>query len=168
MPAQSSKLIPVGFLIVLCSVTRSSLHHSPSSGTGSTHMWCLLLLHVEINHLQSILTHCQPSLFPLSCQDIVTAEWAGKSISWRSQSRQHFSLITLNFLLYDMQKKPLTNPSCCLFHLLGCCLDWVSRCGRTGFGFLKATAGLTWRTAMEKYSPNYRTSGLLYPLLSAS
>lgn len=69
-------------------------------------MWCLLLLHVEINHLQSILTHCQPSLFPLSCQDIVTAEWAGKSISWRSQSRQHFSLITLNFLLYDMQKKP--------------------------------------------------------------
>lgn len=63
------------------------------------------------------------------------------------------------------KKKKLTKPCCCLS---GCCLDWVSWCGRTGFGFLTATAGLTWRTTMEKCSPNHRTYGLLYPSLSAS
>lgn len=120
-------------------------NHSPLCGTGSTHVW----------YLQSILIHLFVSV------SSVSFFW----MSWIINLLKTFLLIPLNLLSC---KKTSTNPSFCLFLLSGCCPGWVNSYGPTGSGFLKATAGPTWRTTMERCSPNQKTSGQLCPLVSAS
>lgn len=78
----------------------------------------------------------------------------------RSETRRTF--------IADFYSSVFSPRCCCSFSLLGCCLTWARRCGRTGSGSPKATAGPTWPTMTEKFSPNCRTCGLPYPSPSAS
>lgn len=47
----------------------------------------------------------------------------------------------------------------------GCCRSWVIGSGRSGFGFQRAWAGLTWRIGMDEYTLKPMTCGWRCPLL---
>lgn len=103
--------------------------------------------------------------FPFS-QDIVTADWVAIFIKWEiwmeitKQTKPFYYRASFPSTWYDTTS---TNPFLPLFHPPGCCLGLVRRYGRTGSGFLKVTAGRTWRTMMAKSFLKHRTCGLLYP-----
>lgn len=56
----------------------------------------------------------------------------------------------------------------CVFCIAGWCQDWVSGSGRSGSGFQKASAGLTWRIGMDGYTLKLVTCGWRCPLPSYS
>lgn len=81
-----------------------------------------------------------------------------------------FIMCVLGFESEALQPNKLIKRvlTACVFCVAGCSRSWVSGSGRSGCGFRRAWAGLTWRIGMDEYTPKPATCGWRCPSRSYS